>query len=364
MSSSSEPSDDEADDPELALAIKLSLEMAAMDVGSRAREATAAGHVSPASEWASATLGAVPAASAPRPKGHLEDEEEGGGGGGGARADAVDYLSLLPEDLAPENILPLLDAPTCARCAAVSRRWRSQARLEPLWRAHCQALWAGKAVRLNYDSPWVTCAATVNGGPCEFSEAFPVLEGGASLDDGLALTWRESYIASLSSRKRLTLTDHDLVCNDWLITFSEPMLSFLPPEVLAIVHDESEELRAKFDGVGSGRRYTDGLFFRSTEPERTASWELVAFGTAVYIPQAGDGGVLEVSRDPATWQWSLQHEWLTMTSVAGKEVRQEGGGGGGEVVVLAPNGEPLRPRKELAQVRWRDSDSDSDEDED
>ena len=80
MSSSSEPSDDEADDPELALAIKLSLEMAAMDVDSRAREATAAGHVSPASEWASATLGAVPAASAPRPKGHLEDEEEGGGG--------------------------------------------------------------------------------------------------------------------------------------------------------------------------------------------------------------------------------------------------------------------------------------------
>lgn len=79
------------------------------------------------------------------------------------------------------------------------------------------------------------------------------------------------------------------------------------------------------------------------------------------IPQAGAAGVLDVKRDPVTWQWSLEHEMVTMTSLSTTEVRLEGGE---DPVLLALDGAPLRARKELTHVRWRhDSDSDSDDDE-
>lgn len=238
-------------------------------------------------------LGAVPASSAPVPKGTAAPskvegaatstsaertaaaiEAEVEAGSGGSVDGAVDFLTLLPEDLGPDHILPLLDAPTCARCAAVSRRWRKQARLERLWRAHCQALWTGKAVRLNHESPWVRTAPPVNGIPTSEAVACPVLHGGASRADGLALTWFESYGASLESRGRIALTDHDLVCNDWLITFADATVAFLPPNLLAIILSDEEELRAKFDCATSGRRYTDGVFFRSHGPAEghTAHW--------------------------------------------------------------------------------------------
>ncbi len=75
------------------------------------------------------------------------------------------------------------------------------------------------------------------------------------------------------------------------------------------------------------------------------------------IPQAGAAGVLEVTRDPATWQWSLEHELVTMTSMPTVEVQ----GDDDCPVLLAEDGAPLRARRELAHVRWQqDSDSDSD----
>jgi hypothetical protein len=189
-------------------------------------------------------------------------------------AATVDFLSLLPDDLGPDHILPLVDAVTCARCAAVSRRWRSQARLESLWRAHCQALWTGKAVRLNCESPWVRVAPSMNGKPTCDALPCPVLKGGASAEDGMLLSWFETYSASLESRGRIALTDHDLVCNDWEITFSDAMIGYLPPELLSIILSDEEQLRAKFECTASGRRYTDGVFFRSNEPAEghTAHW--------------------------------------------------------------------------------------------
>ena len=79
------------------------------------------------------------------------------------------------------------------------------------------------------------------------------------------------------------------------------------------------------------------------------------------IPQAGAAGVLDVKRDPVTWQWSLELEMVTMTSLSTTEVRLEGGE---DPVLLALDGAPLCARKELTHVRWRhDSDSDSDDDE-
>ena len=283
----------------------------------------------------------------------------------GAREDdaaRVDFLGALPEGFPLESLLPLLPPQALARCGAVCRAWRAQAREEPLWRAHCQALWRGKQVRLNTDSPWVRVPAKMNGGTADYSEAFPALDGGAAAVAGVLLTWRDSYVASLASRRRQALTDQDLVCNDWLITFSEPMLGYLPPEVMEIVHGEAE-LRASFGPILQGsslsQRYTDGLFFRTAEPERAAKWELGDWGTVVQIPQAGDGGMLEVSRCPDTWQWTLEHEWLTMTSMAGREVEREG-----SIVTLCADGEVRAPRHELAHVRWRDSDSDDSDSDD
>lgn len=225
-----------------------------------------------------ATLGTVPASSAPVPTGstaaprQADDDAQStvarvaGGGGIGSLYDAVDFLSVLPEDIGPDHILPLLDAPTCARCARVSRRWRSQARLERLWRAYCRALWTGKSVRLNMESPWVRVAPPFNGNPTVEALPCPVLQGGANIEEGQLLTWFQSYSASLESRGRVALNDHDLVCNDWLITFSDAMIGYLPPELLSIVLCDEEELRAKFDCAESGRRYTDGVFFRPNEP--------------------------------------------------------------------------------------------------
>lgn len=200
---------------------------------------------------------------------------------------AVDFLSLLPDDLGPDHILPLVDAVTCARCAAVSRRWRSQARLEKLWRAHCQALWTSKAVRLNHESPWVRVAPSMNGKPTSDALPCPVLHGGASPERGLLLTWFETYSASLESGARIALTDHDLVCNDWAITFSDAMIGYLPPELLSIILSDDEELRANFECPESGRRYTDGVFFRSNEPAEghTAHWYVDLAASLLYPAQ-------------------------------------------------------------------------------
>lgn len=225
----------------------------------------------------SAVLGAVPASTALLPKRSntaVLREDLGVAAQpavqlvvGAGKATTIDFLNLLPEHIGPYYILPLLDPITCARCAAVSRKWRSQAHLEPLWRAHCQALWAGKAVRLNHESPWVRAASTINGNTSDVCGAlpFPVLNGGASLEEGVPLTWRESYSASLESRGRVALTDYDLVCNDWLITFSDAMIAsgYLPPELLSIIYSDEEQLRANFESAAWGRRYTDGIFFRS-----------------------------------------------------------------------------------------------------
>ena len=184
------------------------------------------------------------------------------------------------------------------------------------------------------------------------------------------LTWRESYVESRAGGERQVLTDFDLSSNAWAISFPETMRAMMPPPV----RDAPDgEFRAAFGPVVAeerpedtppllSQRYTDGLFFTV---ERAARWQLIESGTCVYIPQAGDGGILEARRDSESWGWTLTHPvfGVSLRSVEEREVWSADGSGW---VVVGADGQPTPEPRVVAHVFQPGSSSsseDSDDDE-